>query len=299
MSVPGKGPTAKKPIIVLGKETPKIAEMPKPRIVSASESSRRIERPKTEPTEAARNEAMFKQGMTAFRDHRIKEAKLLFKQVLLRDPRNVDAYFNLGSIAEAERDYLEALTYYRAALATNPADKDLKVAVHSMEEVLRKQKTKDIATTPRQQANLGGGTKTDLSDDRSTPVVTTTSDKTVPVGMNQQGTPITDVATVDAPTVPAQQIDPKTFSLQTAQNGLTVPYVPMNAMNAPYQYVPTYGVPPTLSGNVPANNYPIRNISPTPGNHGTVNTLMNVGVGFALRGSGLHCPICRIMGGLH
>ena len=119
------------------------------------------------------------------------------------------------------------------------------------------------------------------------------------VSANQQTPPVTDVATTDAPIVPAQQIDPNTFSLQTAQNGLTVPYAPLNGLNAPYNGVPVYGVPPTLGGNIPNNNFPISNVPPTNSNRGTFNGILQVGTGLALRSSGLHCPICRVLGGLH
>ena len=156
----------------------------------------------------------------------------------------------------------------------------------------------------RAKSSLAGGNNRyspPTNSERPTAIPTADAQiNSVPVvPVNQSNAPVTDVATTESPNVPAQQIDPKTFSLQTAQNGTTVPYTPLNAINAPYQPVPVWNVPPTLTGSVPANNFPVRNISPTNPNRGTFGYIIRAGAGIALSGSGLHCPICRVMGGLH
>jgi hypothetical protein len=321
------GTTAKAPkntktqTVVLGKETPKIAVVEPPKVdaptgTSAPKSEHRLERPSTAAQKPgsrdAEIDALFKQGMEAFKAHRSKEAQTAFKQILTLDPRNVDAYYNLGSLAEGNKEYLDALTYYKAALSSSPGDKDLKKAVASMEQLLLKRQVRYPGGKP---ANSAGSTASgapksapatksaaspgrnyDAADSgvRYTPTadVPMGSPPIIPAG--QTTAPVTDIGTTDAPVVPAKQLDPKTFSLQTAQNGALVPFG-----SGMYQVPPITGVPNTLSGNVPGYNYPVGSIAPSTPNHPNMGYIIQAGAGFALRGTGLHCPICRIMGGLH
>lgn len=300
---------------VLRKETPKL-ETGKVASSVPTSSDRRIKRPAPASTGDAvaskgkEVEELFKKGMSEFREKHYGEAQVSFKKILIIDPRNVDAYFNLGSIAETRHDFVDALTYYRAALVTRPTDAELKTAVRSMEEELHKQHTQSAAAGHHQPGSVAsaGSLKNDVpknvSNDSRTvsndsKTVGTTSHYAPEVQVGSQQAPIVDISSTDAPVVPVQQVGEKAFSLQTAQNGLATPLTPMNAAPAPYQGVPTLGVPQTLGGNIPGNNMISPNAPPTNSTRGTFNSIFSVGAGYALRGSGLHCPICRVLGGLH
>ncbi|HEY9760444.1 MAG TPA: tetratricopeptide repeat protein [Oculatellaceae cyanobacterium] len=322
------GKNNKIPTVVLGKETPKIAVSSPQNVgshnASSLKSGHRLERPSVDSQRGGSREveidALFKQGMDAFRAHRSKEAQAAFKQILTLDPRNVDAYFNLGSLAEGDKEYLDALTYYKAALSSNPNDKDLKKAVASMEQMLTKPRAKPAGTGAHTPATAGNSGRPNSAPQNTTSTTKSsggadggvryapTSD--APMGSapiipaDQITAPITDIGTKEAPLVPVKQLDPRTFSLQTAQNGLNAPFNPMNAANAPYQTPPIYSIPPTFSGvvpanNFPANNFPVGSIAPANPNRTNFGYIIQAGAGIALHGSSLHCPICRIMSGLH
>lgn len=318
------GKNNKVPMVVLGKETPKIAvsapQNVSSRNASSSKSDRRLERPSVDlQRNGSRDveiDALFKQGMDAFRAHHSKEAQTAFKQILTLDPRNVDAYFNLGSLAEGNKEYLDALTYYKAALSSNPNDKDLKKAVASMEQMLTKQRAKPAGSGAHTPATAGNSGRSNSASQNATsttkssggvryaPTANASMNSAPVIPADQTTASITDIGTKEAPMQSVKQLDPRTFSLQTAQNGLNVPFSPMNAANTPYQTPPIYSIPPTLSGVVPANNFPVNNfpvgsIAPTNPNRSNFGYIIQAGAGVALHGSSLHCPICRIMSGLH
>jgi len=313
---------------LLSKETPQFeSKVASVASIKADDANHRIKRPAPGVlNDIARDKAkevedLFKKGMSEFRDKRFSEAQVCFKKILVIDPRNVDAYYNLGSIAETKRDYVDALTYYRAALATKPADTEFKTAVRSMEDELHKQHTRTANSNDHHSANStvaadgskNGGSKNNSAkndparnsghgsgtSDRYTPEVNVGSQQAPIANVGSQQAPIVDVSSVDAPVVPAQQVGEKAFSLQTAQNGITTPFTPMNAIPAPYQGVPVYGVPQTLGGNIPSNNNITPSPSPSNQTRGTFNSILSIGANYALRGSGLHCPICRVLGNMH
>lgn len=60
-------------------------------------------------------------------------AAVAFKQVLISDPHNVDAMYNLGAISEQRGDLVSALGLYKSALAEKPSDSDIQQAVASVE----------------------------------------------------------------------------------------------------------------------------------------------------------------------
>ena len=313
---------------LLSKETPQFeSKVASVASIKADDANHRIKRPAPgvlndiAHDKAKEVEDLFKKGMSEFRDKRFSEAQVCFKKILVIDPRNVDAYYNLGSIAETKRDYVDALTYYRAALATKPADTEFKTAVRSMEDELHKQHTRTANSNDHHSANStvaadgskNGGSKNNSAkndparnsghgsgtSDRYTPEVNVGSQQAPIANVGSQQAPIVDVSSVDAPVVPAQQVGEKAFSLQTAQNGITTPFTPMNAIPAPYQGVPVYGVPQTLGGNIPSNNNITPSPSPSNQTRGTFNSILSIGANYALRGSGLHCPICRVLGNMH
>lgn len=67
----------------------------------------------------------------------LAEAEAAFKHVLSRDPQNVDAFFDLGALAEQKGDLFTALSDYRAALALHPGDAQIKEAVASVEAAIK------------------------------------------------------------------------------------------------------------------------------------------------------------------
>ncbi len=67
----------------------------------------------------------------------LAEAEAAFKHVLSRDPQNVDAFFDLGALAEQRGDLFTALSDYRAALALHPGDAQIKEAVASVEAAIK------------------------------------------------------------------------------------------------------------------------------------------------------------------
>lgn len=67
----------------------------------------------------------------------LAEAEAAFKHVLSRDPQNVDAFFDLGALAEQRGDLFTALSDYRAALALHPGDAQIKEAVASVEASIK------------------------------------------------------------------------------------------------------------------------------------------------------------------
>lgn len=67
----------------------------------------------------------------------LAEAEAAFKHVLSRDPQNVDAFFDLGALAEQRGDLFTALSDYRAALALHPGDAQINEAVASVEAAIK------------------------------------------------------------------------------------------------------------------------------------------------------------------
>ena len=75
-----------------------------------------------------------RQALAKYEQHDMVSAERLFNQVLLSDPSNVDANFNLGAIAEDREDFSKALNYYQAALRINPADRGVADAISSVSQ---------------------------------------------------------------------------------------------------------------------------------------------------------------------
>lgn len=52
---------------------------------------------------------------------KLPEAKAAYEAILKTDPKNKYAFFNLGQIAQTNKDYDEAISKYKEALAVDPA----------------------------------------------------------------------------------------------------------------------------------------------------------------------------------
>lgn len=74
------------------------------------------------------------------------EAERAFRKVLAIDKSNVDAYYNLGAMAESQGDLRSALANYESALRINPEDNDLKSAAASVKSKLEDANFKPVAS---------------------------------------------------------------------------------------------------------------------------------------------------------
>jgi len=89
--------------------------------------------PPVAPPAVLSTKQLLQLGAKRFSEGNAVEANSLFRQVLVHDPNNVDALFNLGALAERRGDFPSALGLYRTALGVRPADTDLKQAVASIQ----------------------------------------------------------------------------------------------------------------------------------------------------------------------
>ena len=92
--------------------------------------------------------AMLKRATDLYSTGETAEAERMFKKVLSVDSRNADAHYNLGAIAEARGDMMQALNEYRIASQINPSDPELKEAVNQIE---RKQTADRVAKAEQQR----------------------------------------------------------------------------------------------------------------------------------------------------
>ncbi|HEY9775397.1 MAG TPA: tetratricopeptide repeat protein [Planktothrix sp.] len=161
------------------------------------------------------------------------QAESLFQQVLMRDPNNVDAYFNLGALAERRGDLSGALDQYKKAQTLNPSDNEITQAVVSVQDQLVKKPVRVTGKGP-----LIGNAM--VNTDNTPPLVGATP---------RFGTPI-------LPSVP--------------------PPPAIGTVGTPYP--PVVGITPRGKGFI----------------KGVIGAGLNAGL---MAAPGLHCPICRLMGG--
>ena len=263
--------------------------------------------------------ALLARGTKLHRDGQVDEAETIFKQVLAHDPRNVDAFYDLGAIAESRGDLIGALSNYHAALSLRPGDRELKDAVYSTEKALRKN-----ALTIKQ----------DNSVKQETPIKP--PPKISPVGImpnpsEKQHVSPSDVQALSDELAKAQAecrkiepepvislpqtdstpiaVDGKTFSLSSRKSAMVPPTVgvPLDESSVP---VPTLGITPEQFPDVPLTGSakstcpppPTLNVGTNQSNGGgkmrrAASIFLTVGAGAALNMSGLHCPICHMMNG--
>ncbi len=107
------------------------------RAVSKKISSGQVRRQKTS-AHSSTDTAKLARGAALHKEGRVDEAEAIFREVLAGNPRCVDAFYDLGAIAEGRGDMIGALSSYRAALALRPGDKELLDAVASTEAALKK-----------------------------------------------------------------------------------------------------------------------------------------------------------------
>lgn len=198
-------------------------------------------------------------GATLHKEGRLNEAEDVFRKVLVMDPKNADAFFNLGALAEGRGDLVTALGHYRAALALNPQDLQIKEAVSSMEESLQK-----------------GQSKLGYAADAAPFVVPTPVLAPSPV--------VVPLPLLSSDPLPVQS--GSTFQLQSNQNVATPPVLTVGS-NAPS--VPTV---PVSQNSQPLVRPPSRAGIAA---RSALGMAVNIGASYALRGTGLHCPVCRLV----
>lgn len=85
------------------------------------------------PSYQVDSSAALEEAMQLYSEGRVGEAESAFHTIIARDPRNADAYYNLGVIQEGKNDLPGALSSYRKAQELSPAVADYKSAVNSLE----------------------------------------------------------------------------------------------------------------------------------------------------------------------
>lgn len=235
---------------------------------------------------------LLREGLHQYSLGNYRDAEITFRKVLTVDPRNSDAFYNLGSIAERNRDYVMALTNYRAALNLSPKDKDYLAATNAMEKQLSSQSSSSspASMTPAMQK-------------AKDPLKTGQNSGSISTPLNTDGQPVSADGPDGTPQSPVASGEP--FQLSGTKNDTMMNttqfggFGPM--LNASQGGVPMFGVnqgnPPMMGVN--QGNPPLIGVNQKPpkGKNGTLGTALKIGTRAALYGSGLHCPICRLTGG--
>lgn len=94
---------------------------------------------------------MLAQALQLHSQGQSKEAQRLFNRVLSMDPHNVDAYYNLGAIAEQGGSLEDALRNYQKALDISPGDTELQQAAQSVQNKLHE---KQLVKSREQQLSM-------------------------------------------------------------------------------------------------------------------------------------------------
>lgn len=243
-------------------------------------------------------------GARKHKEGSLTEAEDCFRRVLSQDPQNVDAFFNLGALAEGRGDLIVALGHYRAAHALNPKDKQITEAVSSMEKALKDGGSGSDTRITRSGFSLTppfalphplpvGGTIASPVDFTNTGFGGSLSAfPQRPQGQNlltPSGYSASAAAPVLLPTAdpaPVSQ-DGQLFQLTGTQNAAMPPVVPVQQNN---QTPPSLTVGNSQSGVAPTG--PSRGRMAA---RAAANMALSIGTSYALRGTGLHCPICRIV----
>lgn len=232
--------------------------------LDAVKPSELVERPVAEtvmPPAQKANE-LLREGTLHHNNGYLPQAEQCFRQALILDPRNSNGYFNLGAIAEARGDLITALGHYRAGLNVSPGDKEIGDAVSSIESQLKQMSTSDTSST-----RLA----------RSTPSlahpVTAPGLPSEPVS-SSAGPPFAPpIASGGQPTTqsPSRQFQLKSSSSRTI--GQTQAVSPNPA--------------PVVSVTQPSRKKAIAKAA--------LGAAVSIGLSTALRSSGLHCPVCRVV----
>ncbi|MFA7339444.1 MAG: tetratricopeptide repeat protein [Candidatus Obscuribacterales bacterium] len=250
--------------------------------------------------------SVLRYGARKHAEGNFEEAEAAFRHVLSRDPSNVDAFYDLGALAERKGDLIAALSSYRAALALKPHDKEIAEAVSSIEKTLRNRPAFSFRENHGQAVR---GSSSPVSGSSFVPnAAPSLSPRFAPAlipgasSAAYDGAPVLTSPVLSSPVLsgsaadlpplvaspqlgPALLVDPATiapgtFQLSSAKNGLLAP---------------TLGVTPA-SAALPATA-PVVGVAPRshPVARMFLNTALNQGASIGLRAAGLHCPACHFM----
>ena len=252
--------------------------------------------------------SVLKYGARKHKEGNYEEAEAAFRHVLSRDPANVDAFYDLGALAERKGDLIGALSSYRAALALKPHDKEIAEAVSSIEKTLRDRPAFSFRENHRQanrgQFGLPGVSSTapaiaPATAPAQSPAQFSAIDSDSSVGFD--GAPVLSAPVLNSAVLPGSAAErpplitspqlgalptdpatvaPGTFQLSSAKNGLLAPTMGVTpASTALPAAPPVVGVAP--------RSHPVARMF--------LNTALNQGASIGLRAAGLHCPACHLL----
>lgn len=214
---------------------------------------------KTELTSAQKANELLRQGTLHHNNGYLPEAEQCFRQALILDPRNANGYFNLGAIAESRGDLITALGHYRAGLNVSPGDKEIGEAITSIEAQLKQMSSSDASST-----RLA----------RSTPAFT----QSVSTG----SAPILSTSEVAPPVAPA--ITPSSAPNANASGRQ---FQLKSSTSRTMGQAQATSPAPVATVMQPSRKKAIAKAA--------LGAAVSIGLSTALRSSGLHCPVCRVV----
>ncbi|GEM_PF-499540 len=266
--------------------------------------------------------AVLKYGARKHNEGNYEEAEAAFRHVLSRDPANVDAFYDLGALAERKGDLIGALSSYRAALALKPHDKEIAEAVSSIEKSLRNCPAFSFRENHRQAARGQFGLPGVSSAAPASTYAPTSASSSAPAyasgstpnaapaqfpaiagdsSMGFDGAPVLTAPVLNSAVLPGSAAEQPPL-IASPQLG-ALPVDPVTVAPGTFQLssakngllAPTMGVTPA-SATLPAAP-PVVGVAPRshPVARMFLNTALNQGASIGLRAAGLHCPACHLM----
>lgn len=218
--------------------------------------------PPTANTKDPEVERLLRYGAESHRRGELTLAEEIFRQVLNQDPRNSDAYFNLGALAEGRGDYVAALGHYSAASIFNPGDAQIAEARAAMESAIR-------TSGPRSPLQMPSAANGSIANIQAAPA----SSEAVLLESQYSRSD------------PAVAQDGKVFQLRSNQDALLPPVLGVSPSQTVAPQIPVQPAAP-ISMPQSKSNRAARAV---------LGTALNIGASYALRGTGLHCPVCRLV----
>jgi hypothetical protein len=266
--------------------------------------------------QAQKVKEMLTYGAARHREGNFLEAESVFRAVLHLEPTNEDAFYNLGAIAERRGDYINALSNYRAALNLKPDDKQVLEAIKAVEALLCVQESFPLrmpvgnysgvnqnnsangfpnfpAPVPAVSnssfpLNLETGAPYQDAQQPSYQLPAGVGNFTLPVAEQESQPPTLPLANLSDPP-PKLNTDTGAYQLSSSQAALKTAKPSVLSVTPQSTPVPTVPVAPVSRVNNQANSRSravVRSV---------VNSALNVGTSYALRSTGLHCPLCHVL----
>jgi len=139
--------------------------------------------------------ALLKAGVDAEGKNDDAAARQDFENVTKIDPGNVDAYFNLGALAEKGGDLKMAYVDYQRVLQIKPDDADAAQAVNSVERRLAFNKTVATPFQTNQRLDVAGAPASEVSvADRAVPALPVTDGSIPFVPVTGGGSPVFSIS---------------------------------------------------------------------------------------------------------